>query len=273
MNTLTPDQIDRLARLVDSKGWTAFDFSAHPQLPTIEAISRMLQDLSTVEVDLSLDLLEDYLIVKDYIGYARQLMLMIRDLAADQSILVTPILDYKSERTKSGHALHYEMSNFTSLLGNSSVAFRDDPKLPFCQSHAGIHVSVDDFIGTGNQFNTMIESIEAEEKTNSIRHVAAICIQETAKIAIESAGYTVISCLTLGKGLDRLASRRGVPRDLIVSEYTPMENRTGCGDIYRLGRDQTEALVTLKATPNNTLPIFWMEGKFKWPAPFPRPRR
>ncbi len=39
---------------------------------------------------------------------------------------------------------------------------------------------------------------------------------------------------------------------------------------YRLGYGQSEALVTMCRTPNNTFPVFWEEkGNMKL-APFPR---
>ena len=270
---MTPSQIDRLARLVAGKGWEAFDLLAHPELQTIDAIAKMLQGLPSNEIDLSLDLLDEYIIIKDYSTPARTLMIKLRDLAEEKPILVTPVVDYKAERTKSGHSLHYEMSTFTGLLTKTSIKFRDDPMTSFCQNHAGIHVSVDDYIGTGNQFLTMIEDIIKGGKKNTISHIATICIQESAKIALEAIGYIVISINVLGKGLERLSVRRGVPQVDIFREYEALEKRTACAAEYRRGRDQSEALVTMKATPNNTLPIFWIEGKAKWPAPFPRPRR
>lgn len=270
---MTPNQIERLARLVSEKGWSAFDLLAHPELTTIEAITQMFEGLPSNEIDLCLDLLDDYLIIKDYSSAARSLMVALRDLAADTPLLVTPLVDYQSERTKSGHSLHYEMSNFTGLFVEKSVLFRDDPKSKSSQTHEGIHVCVDDFIGTGNQFFTMIESVIKDGMKDTISHIAAICIQESAKTFLEAAGYQVIALHVLGKGLDRLSQRRGLPRIQVASEYEKLEKKTGCSRQYRFGRDKTEALVTMKATPNNTLPIFWIEGKAKWLAPFPRPRR
>lgn len=270
---MTPSQIERLTQLVSEKGWSAFDLLAHPELTTIEAITRMFQGLPANEIDLSLDLLDEYLIIKDYSTAARSLMVALRDLAGDTPLLVTPLVDYQSERTKSGHSLHYEMSNFTGLFGGKRVLFRDDPKSKNSQLHEGIHVSVDDFIGTGNQFFKMVESVVKQGLKDTISHIAAICIQESAKAYLEAAGYQVVALHVLGKGLDRLSHRRGMPRSDVVAEYEKLEKKTACPPEYSLGRDETEALVTMKATPNNTLPIFWIEGKAKWPAPFPRPRR
>jgi hypothetical protein len=270
---LTPNQIDRLKRLVTAKGWEAFDYLAHPDFRTIDAITRMLQELPSNEIDLSLDLLDDYLIIKNYVQAARELMLSLRECEGRRPILVTPLVDFQSERTKSGHALHYEMSTFTRFFGKGEILFRDDPKSTNSQNHVGIHICVDDYIGTGSQFLTMIENIEKDGKKSSITHIGTICIQESAKNTLEKLGYIIISSFVLGKGLDQLSLRRKSSKDQILAEYEALERKTRCPDRYCLGREKSEALVTMKATPNNTLPIFWIEGKHEWPAPFPRPRR
>jgi hypothetical protein len=270
---LTPAQVDRLTRLVSERGWEAFDFLAHPKFLTLEAISRLLRTLTSKEVDLTLDLLDDYRIIKDYATHARSLMVKARDAARTSPTLVTPIVDYNADRTKSGHSLHYEMSNFSGLFDPVPVRFRDDPMSASCQEHEGIHICVDDYIGTGSQFLKMLAHIGAAGARNTITHVAAICIQEAAKETIEGAGFSVIALEVLGKGLERLAQKNGRPIATLRSEYQSIERRTKCAKKYRFGRDRSEALLTMKATPNNTLPIFWLEGDAKWPAPFPRPRR
>lgn len=271
--SLTPNQIERLARLVGEKGWAAFDFLAHHDLTTIEAITRLFHGLPANEIDLTLDLLDDYIIIKNYTIAARSLMVELRSLAGDAPVLVTPIVDYQSERTKSGQLLHYEMSNFTGLFAQNRVRFLDDPKSNKCQRHEGVHVAVDDFIGTGNQFFKMMECIIKDGLRDNISHIAVICIQESAKAYLEAAGYQVVALHVLGKGIERLARRRGLPCADVLAEYERLERKTACAPEYNLGRDKSEALVTMKATPNNTLPIFWIEGRSKWPAPFPRPRR
>ena len=102
----------------------------------------------------------------------------------------------------------------------------------------------------------------------------AYCVSSNApKERLEAAGYVVLELELRGKGLERLAKRRRVPENTIYEEYDKLERKTKCSADYKRGRDQTEALVTMKATPNNTLPIFWWEGKIKWRAPFPRPLR
>lgn len=43
---------------------------------------------------------------------------------------------------------------------------------------------------------------------------------------------------------------------------------------YSFGYKESEALVTMTRTPNNTFPLYWFEAKLdknnKWQAPFPR---
>lgn len=267
------EQIDRLAELISNREWHNFDQLAHPTLTTRDAVVSMLKVLPENEINLTLDLLEDYQIIKEYNRHARELMSRIRKLYDGREVVITPLRDYESQRTKSGQALHYEMNNFKAIFKPGSVIFRDDPKSNECQTDGIMHVCVDDYIGTGSQFFTMLENIKDDGKDNTISIVVAVCIQEQAKKRLESEGYHVEAIEIKGKGLERLAARKDVPLANVYAEYDRLEKKTHCPDAYRRGKGASEALVTMKSTPNNTLPIFWFEGRKNWPAPFPRPRR
>lgn len=267
------NQLDRLCGIISQKYWSHFDLISHPELTTQEALTDMLSRISSNEIDMALDLLEDYHIIKDYTRPSRQLMELIYNSHDENEFVITPLTDYGSDRTKSGHSLHYEMSNFSSIFKSKIVKFFDDPKNPACQKKDVLHVCVDDYIGTGNQFFKMCENIKEDGKENNIKVIATICIQKQAKERLEDAGYAVRAIEVKEKGLENLAKRRMVSVDEVYLEYDKLEKRIDCPPIYNRGRDACEALVTMKATPNNTLPIFWFQGKNKWPAPFPRPRR
>lgn len=268
---MNANQLDRLDRIVTEKSWTTFDFLCHPQKTVHQSLIDMLAQLTSNEVDLSLDFLEDYLIIKDYARHARELMVKIKEVSADQNVIVTPILDYNAKRPKSGHALHYEMSQFSGFFDANQVTFLDDPKSTESQQHSGIHVSVDDFIGTGNQFLDMRDAVVDDGLTFGVTHIATVCIQADALRTLTNEGYSVIALHIREKAMDLVAMRRASATAPLYADYDTMIRKTGCPAAYRLGRDESEALVTMKRTPNNTLGVFWTRGrKNKWPAPFPR---
>lgn len=265
------DQLDRLDRILAEKSWASFDFLCHPEKTVHQSLVDMLAPLASSEVDLSLDFLEEYLIVRDYGRHARDLMVEINRLAGDQSVVFTPILDYQATRPKSGHALHYDMAQFSGLLNSNSVSFLDDPKSEESQQHQGIHVSVDDFIGTGSQFLTMRDAVVNDGLNFGVTHIATICIQAEAFRTLTSEGFHVIALYIREKAMDLVSVRRESASEPLYEEYDTLVRKTGCSKAYRLGRDDSEALVTMKRTPNNTLAVFWTKGKNStWPAPFPR---
>lgn len=267
------NQINRLTKIVESRQWYNFDYNAHPEKKTFDAIADMLKGLPSDEIDLSLDLLEEYRIIKDYSNSVRDLIVRIDDITNGQKIFITPVVDAGAVRIKSGQSLLYDISVYSRLFKKNTPCFRDSPLSGDCQSHTGIHVSIDDFIGAGRQFMEMIDFMKKEKATSKITHIAVICIQAEAKNKLESEGFQVIALDVREKAIEAIARKTGTPIDSLYSRYDLLEQRSGSPVNFRRGSDQSEALITLKTTPNNTLPIFWIEGRIRWPAPFPRPRR
>lgn len=272
---MKPEHVDWIADLVERKKWDAFDYDAHPNKTVHQAINDLVVNLTASEAQLALELLEDYLIIKDYRGAARKLMLSIKDSVGTDRTIISPVRDYGSTNTKSGQALHYDMSNFTTLFAANQVTMCDDPRSTDCQEHEGPHVAVDDFIGTGSQFFKMRDQVLSTCNRFPITHVAVICIQEQALERIEAKGFTVIALEVRPKAISKLAERTDKDLNKLYAAYDALEAKARPAPRAKRGWDQSEALVTLKSTPNNTLPIFWIEGKGKrgWPAPFPRPKR
>ena len=83
-------------------------------------------------------------------------------------------------------------------------------------------------------------------------------------------GIEVIALHVRPKALEYLSQK--IERDIgeIRREYLEIEYLTGCPDQLKFGHNQVEASVTMKKTPDNTLPIFWHERDHSWYAPFPR---
>lgn len=267
------EHVEWLESIVAENGWETFDHVAHPKKTVRDAVYDLLLTLPHDEVDLVLMLLEEYKIIKEYSRFARKLMDKIKKLAGNQHIIITPVTDYNAEIPKSGQALHYDMGNFTTLFNEGQVHLLDDPGSEKCQLHDGLHVSVDDFIGTGGQFLKMRDVVIASGKEFNVTHIATICIQEEAATRFTKEGFHIITLEARPKALHHLANKSGRTLHELYAKYDALETKTACPGRAKRGWDATEALVTLKSTPNNTLPIFWVEGAKKWPAPFPRPRR
>ena len=267
---MKPEHIDRLEALVDKKNWRLFDRIYTRTNTVLEALQKLCASMKSEEVDLVLDILQDYLILRDYSHHTADLIETISQQTEADGIVFSPIKDFEANRPKSGEAVLYEIHTLKRTV-SKRITIVDTPRNTDSHKTELYHVAVDDFIGSGNQFLTMVNTLKAEGIDPKIDAVAALVVQETGRHKLEANGYKVFSCINRRKTIDDPAGVFGsdIPRAYRV--YDELERRLSCAAKYRRGYAQTEASVSMKSTPNNTLPIFWYQGATKWPAPFPRP--
>ncbi|WP_271880592.1 phosphoribosyltransferase [Phaeobacter italicus] len=265
-------EFDRLGKIVSSKKWDAYD-SVRPDGKTmLDIIVELVSPLSPPERKIASDLLESYLVIKDYSHIIIELLKEIAERSKGRAIAISAVKDYTATKVKSGAALTFDMNSSIHYFDGYKFTFCEDPKSDRFQNFDGFKVLVDDFIGTGNQFLDMSKHLEESGFKKEVDLVATIAIQHEGKLNLEENGFTVFSVHERPKSIQALIALSGRPAQEIYEIYDGIELRVGCPDDYKRGYGQSEATVSLKKTPNNTLPIFWFQGKKKWPAPFPRPR-
>jgi len=262
--------LERLINLIDQKGWRIFDGKLRGRHDDIQSILvKFLSRMTRPQRSLTLDLLSDYLILKDYTDPAIELLDEICK-NTNSALKVAPVKVQGATRIKSGDALVYEMDAHQSVVGSREIDFYDSPYSDRFWLGEGSRILVDDFIGTGDQFVEMIDNIGSDGADPKIDLVAALVIQEEGRKKIEDLGLRVISLHTRPRALEALAKSSGNDIAQIRDIYLRMEENTECSPFISLGYMASEATVTLKKTPDNTLPIFWHEEGSGWPAPFPR---
>ncbi|WP_282601817.1 phosphoribosyltransferase [Paracoccus sp. PARArs4] len=265
-------EFDRLGKIVSSKKWDAYD-SVRPDGKTmLDVIVELISPMSPPERKIATDLLDDFLVIKDYSHIVIDLLKEIVRQSKGRAIAISTVKDYKATKVKSGAALTFEMNSNIHFFDGVKFTFCEDPKGPRFQDFKGFKVLVDDFIGTGNQFLGMSEHLEEAGFKKEVDLVATIAIQQEGKLNLEKNGFNVFSVYERPKSIQALIALSGRPAEEVYEIYDGLELRVGCPDDYKRGYGQSEATVSLKKTPNNTLPIFWFQGEKKWPAPFPRPR-
>lgn len=133
-------------------------------------------------------------------------------------------------------------------------------------------VVVDDFSGSGLTVKTAVERLldvgyAPENISVSLLYAMADAISE-----IEKLGVNVDAALSGTRCLSDYNFSDGEGGGAAPAIYDRIESRLGVNARNRRGFDQTEALVSMMTTPNNTLPIFWFRGSagLNWPCPFPR---
>lgn len=139
-------------------------------------------------------------------------------------------------------------------------------------THTTTFAFLDDYVGTGNSVSkalTLLRRKNPAANWNAI-FVIALAAQAEAVTALKALDCTLVADTILDRGI----------RDSTLQDkneaYRIMNNigiRLEIGRSDRLGYGNSEGLVTMTRTPNNTFPVYWTTKKVRgrlWNAPFPR---
>ncbi|MBO6899129.1 MAG: hypothetical protein JJ868_17300 [Shimia sp.] len=265
-------EFKKLSQIVSEKKWDLFD-DVRPDGKTIlDVLVEFFSPLKPEEREIVSNLLENYLVIQEYGRHVIQLLKEVVERANGRDIVISAVKDYGATKVKSGAALTFEMNSYIRYFEGQKFLFSEDPSSERFQQSGGFKVLVDDFIGTGNQFLKMNKHLLDGGHDAKVDLVAAIVIQVEGKIALEKAGFAVYAPFERPRSIEQLIQISGRNAKEVYAIYDEIERRIACHADYKRGYGQSEAAVSLKKTPNNTLPIFWFQGKNRWPAPFPRPR-
>lgn len=266
---MNAEELDRVSRLIEDKGWSVFDGKIRKRTDKIhDIIINFLSQMSSIQRSLVMDLLSDYYILKDYTESAINILEALRRETADD-IKIAPVKVKGATKIKSGDALVYDMDAAQALIPGNFLFF-DDPFSREFWEGAEKKVIVDDFIGTGDQFLEMVDNIRVSGLDPKVDYLATIVIQESGRNEIEGKGIPVVPLFVRSKALEQLSTSSQRDIQDIRDIYISIEDNTKCNSFLRFGYMGSEATVTMKKTPDNTLPIFWHDGDNGWMTPFPR---
>ena len=236
--------------------------------------------------DLILELTEDYLKItlKDYEAllievWKEYLKNNKIQLNSEERFCICPILieaDFKKQ--KSCTAMLYlcgslELRSFgmfadeqIRLCSTPEALVRDivDKEVPL-----GRLVLIDDYIGSGETALECIEYIKKNHVDVEKVDVLSLVAQEEAINNLEKENVKVYAAVVRKKGIsDKYAIGIVEKKKCIMHE---IEDILKVDSKYSFGFNQTEALISLIKTPNNTFPVYWYENNsIKSKAPFPR---
>lgn len=261
----------RLQRIIEKNGWDKSSFDFLDDLEPFDLIKRVLDKLNGDEISLFLNLLDDYLVVREYRALLLEsLQNLFSSFPEDTNFCFSQVLDGKGQ-PKSSASVNYELKSLKHRFDDKyNLEFYDNPRNREFAEWNGVKVFVDDFIGTGDQFVKMLQEMSRDGFDIDSGAIVCIAIQEEAKYRLENDGYTVLSSHVRSKSLKKLNQKDDFLFDpyelnLSIAEKVPLPA------LLSLGYGDSEATVTLKRTPDNTLPIFSdVGGGKKWPAIFPR---
>ena len=277
---MTPFQLIKLEDIFEKKDW-----KKNPLHSSVEnKIFKLLNKLNENEINLILELLEKF----TWIGnnqYDKKIIDIFRSI--DKSILRSatkfyffPIVKpWDTNKLKSGLSLIYPLTCILNYIedldhivkSNNSVItnYKDLGRLKIAKNE--YLILVDDFIGSGRTLIKCLEKIYEYKIPPEKIIIVSIAIQEDGlKLITESKLKCYYSHIEK-KGISNYFI--DLERTKRISLMQLIERKLKFNSKFSLGYEQSEALISLIRTPNNTFPIFWHEyaddNTFK-KAPFPR---
>lgn len=220
------------------------------------------------------ELLENFLVVTDYEDHA---MMIARSISSryhrKDKIVLVPITDEKGG-IKSSHSLIYEVQRFVEHGDIGNVILVDHYERAIADYKTHTIILIDDFVGSGSQMRKVCRKLEnAQFNISDNLEMQIICLQDSALPRLKKYCNKIFFYEIRRRAISENLGVKAFSRNKALAIYDAIEKNLSMRPYYKRGYNKSEALVSMKRTPNNTLPIFWCKqgrGGTKWPAIFPR---
>lgn len=269
-------EIRQLKTIFQSNGWNEKTHYHHKDLNLFDAVSEFLSQMDKREKEIALSLLSKYEIINEYFGLAKSLWnKFLAEIDPSKTYFIVPIRPRSGQKIKSGSAFLYELKSHFNEQKNKNVFFLDTPFSNQIYLNENVTVVfVDDFIGTGSQFLEIYgDFINDHGRHPEETIVIAIRVLQEGLNVMQGKGFLIIADGVREKAISSGYATGNLTPEDAKKIYDQIENKIGVPTGYQLGFGQAEAIITMKRTPDDTLPIFWITEDKQgntWPAPFPR---
>lgn len=251
-----------------------------------ESLSRfgeLIDNLKEEQIELILELTERYrwFSLNEYHSQLRILLKELHDsyLKEINKVYLFPIIKPKDELdTKSGHAVMYmldsikpSIAEYTDIDFIKLNSFEDLAPEKLKLKEGEIVLLVDDFIGSGGTLNSTLDEIAKNDSITENYIILSVMIQEDTKDILKEKLIKTIIGESTKKGITNFYEGDDLSNKSLI--MTEIERLIPKVKNYRFGFEESEALVTMAKTPNNTFPIFWKDFQKKgkiYKAPFAR---
>lgn len=268
MKTLNSKTALELFRIFTDNGWNDKALiDSDDQKSSFNRMCRALELMNDDEKGLILDLLR-YFKVFDLVHYETLLVKCFKKAFSENQLLAncTTIhilkLPNSSDKIKSQDLIYYLIDNgklqFESSIPYNKFKFANSVEnIPSAINNYIKHaiIVVDDFIGTGESIKKAVEVISRSGISKSKVIVLGLVALEAGIDYLKSQGIDVICDVILEKGIsDRYTGNEKVHK---LQTMLKIEEKFAITKKFSLGYGQSEALVKMIRTPDNTFPIFW----------------
>lgn len=278
---LSDKYVEQLYCLFESKRWNVQEMGRY------SVFNRFCDRLAELENDTQRDLImtltEDFLWV-DSSMYEQYLQRAFYKLFNDESwkpvkgknICICPLLPERDfGKVKSSTFMLYFCQ---SILLRTYTEFQDE-QIRICETpevlkeekyreHIDSVILIDDFIGSGETALESLAYLDFLRKEGKKLYVLALVVQRQGKENIQREGISVFSDIVREKGISDRYDKKEAEQKL--KEMENISRLLKAPKELYFGFLDSESLVAMHKTPNNTFPVYWLEAKGHSHAPFPR---
>ena len=270
----------RVSEIFDKKNWEIEEEIVTSKYNLFCEMLELLKDDD--EKNLLLELLEDFLHLNAEL-YSKRIINGIKSMLKSKSSIkdffILPLLaENDINKIKSSHHIHYLFRGTTfkhkiSAFQDKGISIIDDLnhiQLGKLKDNQHI-VIVDDFVGTGETAKSAINYLLKVHPNLSKKNISVltIVIQKSGIETLTNEGISFFYSISVGKGISDKYPENEKQKKIDIMRK--IEGRLkGLKPEFNFGYMESEALVCMERTPNNTFPIFWYNKKNINIAPFPR---
>lgn len=234
---------------------------------------KRLEELeSDADRELILELTREYLVVdlEEYGKYMIDVFGKFIDRNKDkigktEVIHMFPVQDKDyPAKTKSGNVMCYL---FQGNLMRRFAEFRNK-RIRIIETFDGLEkykedieclLLVDDFVGTGDTILGCINLIEEKGIKKEKIKALTLVMQEQGRNAVEKYGVEIYSAVLKNRAITDNYSMEEAEKK--IAQMKNISKRIKAKKELYLGYKESEGLVSMIKTPNNTFPFYWHEGK------------
>ncbi|MFI8606696.1 hypothetical protein ACIGCP_19690 [Cellulophaga baltica] len=274
------DIVMKLYSLFSDKKWNEIEGNKK----VFENFCKLTDNLTVEQTELIFELTERYkwITYNEYNSRLTQILNAIYDDYGEttKTIYIFPIIKPEDEeKIKSGNNIIYMIRGIKPFIEDyDKINFKElnkfdllsEEKLKLKENE--LLLLVDDYVGSGETLKATLTEVFKNPTLESDKIVvASIILQNDSLEFLEKVKIKSYSSDTVKKEISQVYKSPVLEEKIRIMEE--IEKLIPGGNNFSFGYEQSEALVTMIRTPDNTFPIFWKGHKkngVKFKAPFPR---
>jgi hypothetical protein len=250
----------------------------------LENFCVLLMNLNQEQRDLILELADRYswISLNEYNSKLTNVLNRVENekLANCKRIFVFPIMKPEDEnKMKSGHSILYMIRGLKPLLQKYNkieiieyLKYEEISEEKFNPNENDLIFLVDDYLGSGETILSTLDKVMSNKniKLNHL-NVVTVAAQQDSIDLVANKSIPIYFDHIEKRGITDFYNQNEAEEKIKI--MLEIEKYVIGGNFFSLGYNQSQALITLIRTPDNTFPIFWEEHKKngeKFKAPFPR---